>query len=291
MAQIEELIYQRLIQDTELSALLARFQDMPAVFEMQAPSDVDAGWQRGAQYPRIVYTVDKQWNPERKVSGTLGMDIFTKATQETGPEVVEARVRALLSNTFFKPDNEPTMAFVWDQTSAFQEEHNDVLIIGLTITFDMLAFPVQTTEEPDPIAALTSWTAAQYPAAYLFNTIGSDIWQPTAGQPAIYWRITGLRIDEQTNAVTWLEATINGHIFTPEPGEALKITRSITEKLALDGKIYLGDGSPMFIRAIAADTNRNPLRDGQITITARYGVLKTYPVYELLNNLNVTGAI
>jgi hypothetical protein len=293
MPNFEELIYQRLTQDQQLTSLLAKFKTLPAVFEMQAPSDADKGWS-GKQYPRVNYSVDKQENPERKVSGTVVLDVLTTTDQEAGPEVVEARIKDLLSNNFFEPDSEPVIALVWNQTNAFQEDGgNDELVIGATITFDMLAFPVQTTAEPDPISAFINWTTSKYPGVHLFNTVPQPpyIWTPSASQPAIYWRLAGTKMEIQTNAVIWMNATIACHVFAPAPSDRLPWIKNITESLAMEERVYLGDMSPMFIRNISADSNRDPLREGQITITTRYGILRSKPSAEPLNNVNYNGAM
>lgn len=283
MPSLEELIYQTIRTDTIMAAELTTFSGGPAVFEIQAPVDMDKGWIKNQQYPRIVYSVDKQENPERKVNGTLVIDIATQGSIE----VLEERARAILSNVFFEP-TEGIMALVWNQTAAFDEDDN---VIGVTITFDMFAFPNQMTTTPDPVNGMNTRTKTIWPNAYLFDNIQALVWSPTAERPAVYWRITSIRNEQATNSVTWLSVNIQGHIFAPNSTDRILLLRTITENLAIDDRVVLSDGSPLFVQSIAADSGKDPLRDGQISITGRYGILRTKPLAPALENINIGGAI
>lgn len=289
---LEELVYSRLKGDVLIAGWLTKFNDNPAVFEIQAPSDQDKGWDKKKTYPRIIYATDKQENAERKVSGTLTIDVMTTNDGATGPEVIEEQVRKLLTHTFFEATNEPVVALVWNQTAAFEE---DETVIGVTITFDMLAFPSQIngTRKPDPIKGIISYCKELYPTARLFDSAPTApyMWTPTAQAPALYWRLTGVTTDQITNSVTWMTATIVGHLFAPTPSDRLPWIRQITEELATGPNIYMDDDSPLMLQRISADSSRDALKDGQITLTVRYGVLRTRPTSPALNNTNMTGAI
>lgn len=51
----------------------------------------------------------------------------------------------------------------------------------------------------------------------------------------------------------------------------------VMEKAQIAGKMILPDGSPMFINRVAVRHNADPLRDGQLELTRRYGVLAQPP--------------
>jgi len=281
MQGLEELIYSVLKDDVVLSAKMADYNGQPAIFELNAPADTDPGWSE-IQYPRVVYVIDKSENPERKVNGTLAIDIAITNTAAEGPETIEARVRELLSNAFYEPSGEPPAALVWNQTNPFEADDET---IGVTMIFDMIAFPEQRTHSPDVILALESWVKAKITGAQLVNRtpVAPYHWKPTGATPAVYWRSVNIRTDQITNAVVWLNMTINGHVFAPTPTERLPIIRKIVETLALDAYIYLADGSPATIQTVAADSNRDPHRDGQISLTVRFGILKPEASAIILN--------
>jgi hypothetical protein len=266
MASFENLLYQQMKNDTFIAAALATFSGVTAIFEIQAPNDKDPGW-TGKQYPRIVYSVDKREDPERKVSGTLLIDISTKGAIED----LEAQMRAILSNVFFETE-EGVVATVWNNSAAFEEHDN---VIGVTMTFDIFAFPVQLTEPPDPIQGLINMCVTEYPTAHLFNAPGGEVWAPSESEPAIYWRMSSIAKDSETNAVIWYNATINGHVFAPNPTARNKWLRKIVEEIISRGEVMLDDGSLMQITNVSADGSRDPLRMGQITLSTKYGKLRS----------------
>jgi hypothetical protein len=125
------------------------------------------------------------------------------------------------------------------------------------------------TTAPDPIATLNNWTVNTFNSPQ----VDPDTWQPTNNTPAIYWRLSGLTLAEQWAGCSWMDATIYGHIIAPTPAARLTWIKKITEALALASMITMDDGSPLAIKRVTADSQRDQLRDGQITISARYGVL------------------
>lgn len=280
---LEELIYQQLIFDPVMVEKLTTFGGKPAVFEISVPPDTDKGWIKNKQYPRIAYSVDKQENPERKVNGTMVLDIATQGDIE----VLEERAREILSNVFFET-SDGTYALVWNQSPVFEEEDN---VIGVTMTFDLFAFPSQMTTTPDPVAGMISRTATIWPSAYLFDSSQGPVWKPTVDSPAVYWRVTSLARETPTNAVIWISVTIQGHIFAPNSSDRIKLLRALVENLSIQDRVNLSDDSPLFIQNISADSGKDPLREGQITLNARYGILRTKPSAPELTNINFEGGI
>lgn len=306
MATIEELIYQTLTTSTEMASKLAAYNTAPAVFEKQAPEDSSRGWS-GDQYPRISYLAVFQEDPERKVSGSVTFEIYTTLDDETGPEAIEAELKQLLDGTFFETDI-GTLATRWQRADPWDQI--DGQVTGLTVVFDMLAFPRQPlpdeipedlesdtdenpeadTDEspedlkPDPIAGLISWTKTLLGDEGAFfvdgNPQAQPVWKPTATKPAIYWRFVREELQQLTNAVAWFNATCACHVIAPSPADRIPYIRRITENLAFTGVIQLPDNSPLLFWNISADSTSDMLSVGQINISGRYGILRPTPVAE-----------
>jgi len=276
---LEDLIYERLIKSQELPPLLAKFNKAPAVFFQNAPDDKATGWESGMQYPRIDYVVDLQHNPERKTSGTLTLNIWST---ESGisPEELEPIVRQLLCGVFLVPDNSHPYVLTWARSDPFEltGKYDGGIIAGITLIFDVFAFPMQVTTDPDPILAINHYIKDYAPEAII---IGADELEretvPTADKPAFYFRLETIQTERETNTVVWVDAVLAGHIFAA--GEEVTWIKSLFDVLALDGEVTMMDGSPMFIRNLKADTALNATSAGQVRISVRFGLLrrKTQP--------------
>lgn len=273
---LEDLIYQRLTQHPLLVQKLAKYASIPAVFFQSAPDDKANGWKGRMQYPRIDYVVDLQHNPERKTSGTLTLNIWS--TEEEGvtpPEELEPIVRQLLCGVFLKPQDSPPYALSWARSEPFDvpTKGGDGIVIGMTIIFDVYAFPSQVTTDPDPILAINYFAKKRIPCAII---IGADDIEdkvvPTEKNPALYFRLETIRKQRETNTVAWMDAVIAGHVFAG--GEETFWIKSIVDALALDGEVTMLDMSPMFIVTLAADSTLNAISAGQLRVTVRFGILR-----------------
>lgn len=159
--------------------------------------------------------------------------------------------------------------------------------ITRNLKFIVLPFPNQATSDPDPVAGMNAWINSTFPELQ----VDPLTWVLTDATPAVYWRFSNMRITEQWAAVSWIEATLMGHVLAPTPHGRLLWTKKITERIATAGKTYLSDGSPLFFKGIAADSQADYLKTGQIRLTAKYGVLVPRTQAETLQRASVTGAI
>jgi len=275
---MEALIRKRLVEDPVIQSQLATFYGQPAVFQRQAPSDTDSGWD-GPQYPRIDFVVDRQENPERKVQGVASFNIWALTTSQARPNDIERRIRELLDGAFFHPEGQDTTALRWSQSDMFEAGNDNELIIGITVLFDLLAFPLQTTFSPDPILALNEWAESKFSVLQ----VDPETWTPADSNSALYWRLAGITGIEMLNWGAWVTATIAGHVLAPSPIPRLEWTRRLTEALALERRVKLDDGSQMSILSISADSTSDPLTTGQIQLSIRYGVLTPAEVFDPLN--------
>lgn len=267
---MEALIRKRLIEDPFLQEHLATFRGTPAVFQRQAPADTDNGWD-GAQYPRIDFLVDWLENAERKVQGSVTINTWALLTSAAKAPEIERRIRELLDGAFFHPEGQPPAALRWAQSDMVEAGNDNEIIVGIATTFDLLAFPPQTTFLPDPIQALTKWAAGKYPTLQ----VDPATWSPADDTPSLYWRLAGVAGFEPLSWGSWVTVNIAGHVLAPSPMRRLEWVRRLTEALALDRRVRLADGSQLEILAVSADSALDQLTAGQIQMTARFGVLLT----------------
>lgn len=276
---LEELIYKRFTESEELIKLLAGFSGRPAVFSPEAPEDNMSGWENKKQYPRLIYNYDLQANEERSSAGTLSVTLLCQNTQdidEIMPEMIEPFVRECLKDVLLQPTDGPLYAFAWARTDAFDiEEPKNSLIVGVDIRFDILEYPNQETTDPDPVMAMNKFVKELYPECIV---VGLDrmeeITEASRETPVIYCRLNSMEKVEETNTVVWMDGKLAIHILCPDTDMRLKMAAAITNAMSLDGEVTMLDYSPMFIRKLQMDNKSDYLKDGQIFVTGRYGLLR-----------------
>ncbi len=273
---LEDLIYTRLSDPDGPAAKLARYGEAPAIFYQAAPEDTAAGWDGKRQYPRIDYTVDMQANPERQSCGVLTLNIWC-SEQCAPPEDLEPEVRAMMREVFMQPDESPPYSLAWVRSDAFEgrsQANPATLVNGITVLFDLFAFPVQETTDPDPILAINEYVKQWAPDALV---IGKDTLEgfqiATTDQPIFYFRLASLQLQRETNTVAWMDGMIAGYIYAPEETR-LKWLKALVDVLSLDGEVTMLDTSPMFLRGIKADSAADPLTVGQLRLQIRFGLLR-----------------
>ena len=275
---LEELLKEQIRHDPEIAGMLAVYASSPAVFYQKSPEDTERGWQDGC-FPRIDYLTSMRYDPERKVSGILEVNIWCQSENSYMPEDIERRIVELIGGTFYRIHNSHTCA-IWSRSDAFEFDRGNIRqreypdVFGMSVIFDLLEFPEQTTSDPDPIQGLNNWTKANYPEAIVVNCEDTaQVWRPKADIPAIYWRVEGYSsTDRQSYSATWYSGQFAAHVMTGEITERNRWLRAIVERIQLSGEIILADGSPMFIRQITARAGADPLREGQIVLSAQYAV-------------------
>ena len=101
-----------------------------------------------------------------------------------------------------------------------------------------------------------------------------EITEAAAERPVIYCRLVSADKSEETNTVVWMDGRIAVHILCPESETRLKMAAAIADRISLDGEIIMLDHSPMFIKRLQVNYKSDYLKDGQIFITGRYGLLR-----------------
>lgn len=273
---LEDLIYTRLSDPTGPAAKLARYGGAPAIFYQAAPEDTAAGWDGKRQYPRIDYTVDLQANPERHSCGILTLNIWC-SEQCAPPEDLEPEVRAAMRDVFLQPDGSPSYSLAWVRSDAFEarsQVNPATLVNGITVLFDLFAFPVQETTDPDPILAINEYIKQWAPDALVIGKDPLERFQTAAAdRPVFYFQLVSLQLQRETNTVAWMDGVIAGYIYAPEEAR-LKWLKALVDDLSLNGEVPMLDTSPMFLRGIKADSAADPLTAGQLRLQIRFGLLR-----------------
>jgi len=169
----------------------------------------------------------------------------------------------------------------------YVDEEWDAITRGLRFRVFALGWLNGLTYDPDPVKALQNWTKATWPEAHT----DPGAWAPADMAPGIYWRMVRLIPTEVTAAVNWMEAQINGHILTPSAAVRLNWVRKVTEGIAKQRVLKMDDGGPLELRRVAADSEADPMRRGQIQLTARFGILQPIAQHEMLKKAVASGDI
>lgn len=285
---IEQALYEHLMAQTALTDHLALYADQPAIFNQEAPADKDPRWGAGPQYGRVVFAVDMQGDPERIMGGTLVVDIMCKDGEQF-PEEIEPIARQLIHGYFFSHETF-TAAAQWKNSTYFTEPTDHVS--GCTIAFELLAFPVITTTAPDIIERINDWTASRFPSLHVINhdEMPATAWKPTGTDSAVYWRLVtdnpaGWIPD--TFQTIWRTATLKFHIFSETNAIATTVARDIFIRLYTEKRLLKSGETPIMVnRKNSADPGADPLRSGQLTVEATYGVVVHFEESKKLENIS-----
>ena len=267
------LIYNRLVQDEELSSLLSTFGDKPAVFADEVPSDQDDGWGGHVQYPRICYKVDIKADQERRTAGEMHIAIHT-TKDHLVVEQIEYAIRRSLKDVLMKPSDQAPFCVSWAKSDAFFLEGMGV--IGKDVMFDILEYPSQITTDPDPVIAMAWMIKEIFPESTVLNIDRTGDYTDPTDKPVFYVRLQNLSKTRGhcEHSVAWFLAKMSVHILYPVQEDRLRMIAAINQKLRIDEEVIMLDQSPMTMEQIAMSNTSDYLREGQISVTAKYGCLR-----------------
>lgn len=286
----EQILYNHLQScTTELSQHLARYNNSMAIFNQEAPDDQNELWGNDGQYGRIVFNVIMKDDPERNVSGVLYVDVICQNGQQI-PETLEPIVKGLIDGYFFT-DTTETIAAQWSASNYFTDTTKKA--DGVTLTFGLLAFPTQTTNEPDPIAVINSYTKEIFPDACIVGVDAMQTaWKPTSINPAIYWRLIDISKCNwipDTYACSWQTAVCQAHVFAPDKEEEIRVARIINNSFTLKKVLRFSNNTTLRIdRNIRINTGADPLKQGQISVEATYGLLHVKEMTGTMKNIQTS---
>lgn len=285
-------VYQRLTSDTQLAELLTTFDNRPAVFYQRAPAPDNEKWGSEVNFPRIDFGIDTQEDPARNSSGVLGVNVWCDTRYGVEPEDIEARVRTLLHIAFTQADDS-AYVFAWARSESFESTDPDnVNTIGVTVSFDIIACPCYYALFPDPIKAMNRWTKKLLPDAVVIGEDKIDGWLlPTRKKPVIYWRLASQSIARKHFTHTWLNITVEGHVYAPTAGDRLYTLELISAEQSLIDHVPMEDTSPLFLNDFVCEPSANFLTTGQMRGTGNFGLLKKWywnPGYPKLKKTTLT---
>ena len=286
---LETLILKHLQAQEDIKPYLARYAGLPAIFHQEAQTDTDPRWS-AEQYGRIIFYLNMRDDPAREISGTLTVDLIGKA--DGYPiEKVERLIKTVIDGYFFTAENQ-TIAANWNPSDYFTEPTEKTN--GVTLIFDLLAFPHQATVEPDPILLINKFTKEFMPDSYVIGMDDTpEIFKPDNENPEIYWRQTAINPCgwiPDTYACSWHTAVLNGHIFADDKDIEASIARDIDNTLTIKKRLIFDDDSPLMVdRNIRLNLTADALRTGQITVDATYGILNIPKRGPLLENIHTNG--
>lgn len=271
---IDIALYDHLQASKELASYLTTYAGRPAIFSQEAPSDQDPKWAPAAQYGRIVFTIDFQGDPARAMGANLSVDIYCDKHQHL-PEEIEPIARQLIDGYFFSAGLY-TMAAQWLNSNYFTTPNDDV--IGVTISYVLLAFPMLTTSNPDVIARINEWTADIDGLHVInFDKLPCPAWKPKGTESAVYWRLmqdTPAGWIPDTFQTIWRTAILKCHVFSADIATATNVTDHLAVRLHAAKRLLKAGEAPIMVnRKNTADYTADALRTGQLTVEATYGVI------------------
>ena len=117
-------------------------------------------------------------------------------------------------------------------------------------------------------------------------------WKPENGRSAVYWRLlsdnpAGWIPD--TYATIWRTATVKCHVFSENQAIAATLARAIALRLHADKRLMReGESQIMVNRKNTVDIGADPLRTGQVTVEATYGLIVHFEPDDTLTTIEVT---
>ncbi|GAC41260.1 hypothetical protein [Paenibacillus popilliae] len=175
--------------------------------------------------------------------------------------------------------------FTGSTSADMLDEKFDAITRGIQFEVFSLGWLLHEPVEPDPVSALSVWTAERFP------NMQTDprCWNPSDETPALYWRIAAIRSVQTMPWGAWIDATVRGHMLVPRvPLRNTWLDRTVRQ-LAFDGHVTMLDQSRMIIQRVSADSTLDPFRTGQIALDVRFGILRTSAAAQPLNQITLNG--
>lgn len=274
---IEQIITEYLRSSAALAQVLAQYGGAPAVFCQKVPDDGDPGWEQGRQFPRAVHLLDLTGDPQREREGTLSVDLF--CLSPNAPEDLEPLVREWVDGRFFL-SGERVLSAAWRASSYFTEPAGKV--DGVTVSFDLVEYPMQALDEPDPVRLLNSYVREQYPQAAVIGLSGWEeaVVTPSRERPVFYCQLTGLapcgQIPDTFHCV-WRTASLQLHIAAGDRREELAIASRLAVDLARRRRLFFPDKGPMMVEPPKVQPSTAPQRTPYLTVEGSFGILRQKP--------------
>lgn len=267
------MIYEVLLSVPELQEHTAYYDAKPAIFYQQLPNDKDEKWEQW--YPCVSYGVDWRYNTERKTNGYMAVDIYCSNTSKIAPEDLAMGVIRELSELFLTEDDKSTYCFLWDNMSSFEVQKKEPVVTGVTVTFDIIAFPNQEASVPSPVWSVNQFIEVFQPNCVL---IGHDtlpkLLKATKEHPLIYVSKKDTKLISTSYAMAWIQETLHISVLSSDITETKKWVDALIRDLGIERETTMQNGSPFLIMQMSESSDTDPLKTGQISLIGEYGVLR-----------------
>lgn len=270
----DQLIQNWLMSSEKLSERLAKYDGLPAIFREVTPDDQQAGWCGRSQYPRICYRKDMQTNQERSAAGTLYLVIYTD-TQSAEIFELERICKRHLQDVIMKASGEAPFSLAWASEESFNLEGTNVY--GKELVFDIHEYPRHMTTDPDPEQALAYFIKALYPEAVVLGIDQVGDYTDAESQPVFYIELTTISqtTGHCSNSIVWFNTQLSVHLLHPDARVRMRMIAAVEQALAENGEIIMIDQSPMEIRGLEMNNKSDYVKEGQLTVSGKYGVLRS----------------
>lgn len=271
---IEDLIYKAISQIPLIAQQAAQYNHKAGVFYQQIPNDKDSLWNTPLMFPRVVYHTDWRYNGERKTDGNLYVDVYCLNESTVAPEDFAKSIMDSLDNLFLTKDGN-TYCLLWMRSNHFEVTGKEPLVLGTTISFDIIAFPKQTNVIPSPVWGLNRFIKEMQPDCKIigYDTI-PEVLRASSDSPLIYVRMTNTKNVRTSYAMAWQSADIRIHVIAPAIFDANGWVQAILRDLSIERECLMQNDAPFLIFTISQGSQSNPIQEGQISLSGQYGILR-----------------
>jgi len=236
-----------------------------------------------------VYLLDLAGDPQRE--GTLAVDLF--CLPPAAPEDFEPLVRGWADGRFFL-SGEQVLSAAWRASNYFTQPEGKV--DGVTVTFDLVEYPVQEISGPDPVRLLNGYVREQYPQGAVIGLNGwnEPVLTPSRERPVFYCMLTGLAPCAQipdTFHCIWRTASLQLHIAAGSRQEELAIANRLAVDLARRRRLFFPDKGPMMLGPPKVQPSTSPQRTPYLTVEGNFGILRERGPAAVMEHITVTDRI
>lgn len=289
----QDLIFQ-LLNNTSITEKLTRYNGRPAIFYSEVPGKSEPGWE-GSCYPRICYSWEMKSIPLLKSAGTLAVRLQYQNTEKRLPGQIKPLIRECLEEVLIQAEDGAPCCFI-QRDVHLMPCLNNISSLALTeetemeteICFDILKYPCQETSDPDPVEALNQYIKNLYPDALVLGIDPIEIIKLyNTSRPVFYCHLDSIKKGPEMNTVAWINVKISVFVLCPSKHTRLKRIKNLAHSLSLDGEIIMIDGSPMSIKRYWVNNTTEYQSNGQILISAHYGLYRSIAKAVPLNKINI----
>ncbi len=280
----KELIYNALISVPDLEKNMANYNNKPAVFFKTLPNDKYVDWNDSIMFPRIIYSTNWRYNPERKTDGNIEIEIFCTNENHISPEEISKGITEYLSELFLT-DNSGTYCIIWDKTESFDIKDTEPSVNGTAVSFDIICFTGQEGNIPCPVWSVNEFIKGIIPESFIIgHEVLPEFVRATDKKPIIYTKVTETNNIKTNYSMAWFENKINVSVISSNIEKANKTASLIAREFSIEKETLMQNGSPYLIFEVKQNLYNYPIITVQLTLTGQYGIMREPEKSIKLNN-------